>query len=187
MNDILALDLGTHTGWCTIEKDDEEWLWTGTFNLATPAEVTQWKRENLDRRCDRRVVRLHHWLSYHEPRTKLVVFEDVEFCQTTLQCQLWSALRAAVWCAFPESKIECVPVHVIKKFATGNPKAQKEDMAAALARREPKRFKLDKPLKKKHLLYDQTAATWGRGDEMMTDNAIDAYWIAQWAKENIKR
>jgi hypothetical protein len=188
MKSILALDLGTHTGWASLHRDFGL-ITTGTFDLATPEEVKEWRKKNLDRRYDYRIKRLFHWLTegVRVRQYEVVIFEDVEFCQTTLQCQLWSALRSAIWCACPDFEVECVPVGVIKRFATGNYKATKEQMAAALHKSDPTRFSVDTKLQKKHLLYDNEAAIWGRGDPHMTDNAIDAYWILRWAQENIKR
>jgi Holliday junction resolvasome RuvABC endonuclease subunit len=185
---ILALDLGTCTGWASLDRRFEQ-ITTGTFYLATPEEVKEWRKKNHDRRYDYRIRRLFQWLTEGvcAKRYDLVVFEDVEFCKTTLQCQLWSALRSAIWCACPDSQVECVPVGEVKKFATGNCKADKEMMAEALRKSNPKRFSVDVGLKKKHLLYDHEAAIWGRGDRFMTDDAIDAYWILRWAQENIKR
>lgn len=183
---IFTLDLGNHTGWATLDTVENE-LWTGTFDLSTADEVTLWKKKNDDRRCDPRIPRLFSWLPIYGNLADVVVFEDVEFCKTVLQCQLWSALRSTVWCAFRSEKIECVPVGVLKKFATGNGNAEKIDMAEALRKSDPFRFKLDNKLRKKHLLYDSVAATWGRGDAFMTDNAIDAAWIAKWAAAHIKR
>jgi hypothetical protein len=183
---ILGLDIATHTGWADMDTIKHT-VWTGTYGLASDKEVRQWRQMNLDRRCDPRIPRLFDWLKRCYSEVDIVIFEDVEFCHTSLQCQLWSALRSAIWCAFPAEKIECVPVGLLKKFATGNSKAQKEDMAAALMKKFPDRFGVDNKLPKGHLLYDHVAAAWERGDFVMTSDAVDAFWLAQWAKENVKR
>ena len=159
---ILALDLGTKTGWCEVNNGEEM---LGTWKLATKEEVTQWGKERLTRRCDPRARRLYElvcgmFLRQKKFRPNAVVFEDVEFSTFTLQTQLWSALRAAVWIAVPPGTlIECVGVSALKKFATGHGGATKEMMMRA-------------------------APNSLRGHD---DNAIDAWHLAQWAKRNLSR
>jgi hypothetical protein len=137
----------------------------GTWHLATPKEVKQWHKEGLDRRGDPRVLRLTNNLMSFTEWADVVVFEDVKFCSTTMQCQLYASFRTAVWLLFPVTKIEAVPVQTLKKFATGSGSATKEAM---------KRCWLNS-----HHFWRMS------GD--LDDNAIDACWLVAWAKENVKR
>lgn len=157
---ILALDLGTKTGWALGD-------WTGPVDagtrvLATAAEVKEWRAKRLDRTCDPRVSRLYTFIRTNSP--DIIVFEDVEFTSYTKQTQLWASLRAAVWLsAGPNTLLECVPVTTLKKFATGHGGATKEMMRAALI--QQKQFL---PMK-------------------LDDNAVDAVWILAWAREILVR
>ena len=160
---ILALDLGTHAGFChTIEAGGTV---SGTWDLATAKEITAWGKLRLTRRRDPRVRRFQEKLQVVSPAPDLVVFEDVQFTSYTFQTQLWSALRAAAWLAFSDRTVfECVPVTTLKKFATGSGGADKGGMKKFLMLRYPE----------------------FRGYEM-DDNEIDAIWIYKWAKENLSR
>ena len=135
------------------------------MTLATAKEITAWGKERLTRRCDPRARRLYSniqkfFLRRPDCQPNVVVFEDVEFSTFTLQTQLWSALRTAVWLAVPQGVlIECVGVSALKKFATGHGGATKEMMMRA-------------------------APNSLRGHD---DNAIDAWHLAQWAKRNLSR
>jgi hypothetical protein len=107
-----------------------------------------------------------------------VIFEDVEFCETRMQCQLWASWRTVIWMTFPEPLIECIPVGTLKKFATGDGGAGKGGMVEAMRRTDPKRFSLDNSPKKGHVIRD-------RG-KPLTDDAVDAFWLFQWAQKHIK-
>lgn len=136
----------------------------GTWKLATAAEVRDWGKQRLTRRRDPRPRRLCEFILSRVPFPDLIVFEDVQFASSTLQVQLWSSLRTAVWTCFGEDvKFDCVPVGTLKKFATGNGAAKKEGMARAFER-----------------LTGMTSAVY-------TDDAIDAYFIWKWAKQNLSR
>lgn len=99
-----------------------------------------------------------------ESKVDLVVFEDVQFQSSTMQTQLWASWRTAVWLAFPKTLIDCVPVGTLKKFATSNGGATKEQMSAALKRQHP-----------------------GRWNANLDDNTIDAIWLWLWAQKNLSR
>lgn len=169
---ILALDIGTKTGWAfgTLEN-----FTCGTEVLATDKEVTAWRKERLDRRCDPRVVRMRQLVqSLPTAPVDYIVFEDVEFSSFTKQTQLWASLRAAVWAA--PVKFECVPVTTLKKFATSHGGATKEMMMAAVVRYFPTRFKFDG----KHL-FDLWSKT------RLTDDTADAIHLLRWAHQNLAR
>lgn len=175
---ILSVDLGTTTGWATVTEDR---LQLGSHRLATDAEVKQWCRQRLDRRLDPRPLRLYDFLAAL-PKPDLIVFEDVQFQTFTKQTQLWSSLRTAVWFLARDKKItcECVPVSVLKKFATGHGGATKGMMCSALCRRFPDRFAMHG---KEAVLENHTASHAITQD----DNAVDAAWLAMWAQHNLSR
>lgn len=161
---ILGLDLGTSTGICYGRTDSK--LRIETAKLATPAEVRQWGKLRLTRRCDPRVARLASKLAMFRDRgVDIVAFEDVEFSSYTKASQMWASLRAAVWLEFgrhPDVLLECVPVGTLKKFATGAGNADKNGMERAASR----------------LGLDTTE---------LDDNAIDAWHIWRWAERNLSR
>lgn len=160
---ILALDLGTNTGYAAGDTEGSEFT-MGTWKLATGKEVTQWGKERLTRRRDPRPQRLCDNILKLKSIPDIVVFEDVQFATSTYQTQLWSALRTGVWmCLSGVVKFECVPVATLKKFATGNGAATKY-----------------------HMECDFILKEGGRGGTY-DDNAIDAYFIWQWAKQNLSR
>jgi len=163
---ILALDLGTKTG--VAANWEPPWLHGApaiTLQLGAPKEITGWRKQRQTRRGDPRVDRLYFFLRGLHPDPDLVVFEDVEFSSYTAQTQLWSSLRSAVWLAFTGiSVVDCVSVTTLKKFATGAGNADKAMMEFAALKQCPelKKFKLD-------------------------DNAIDAWWLLQWAEKHLGR
>lgn len=182
---VLALDLGTTFGYahdCRLAS-----LSLGSVTLATDEEIKQWGQTNQARRCDPRFHRFIQALNGLSRCPSVVIFEDVQFANARKQAHLWATWRAAIWTTYPAENIFCVPTNVLKKFATGNGAAMKPDMARAMVTSSPERF-TTKPsaltLKKKraaHLLYDRAQGKW------LDDNAVDAYWLFRWAKENIKK
>jgi hypothetical protein len=186
MSNILALDLGTTTGWATNHSLGDDFA-LGQIELAKPREVTAWKKSNLDRRRDPRFWRLIHHIKRMSTGCSVVIFEDVKFIKSTYQAQLWPTWRAAVWAAVDEKCIECIPTNTLKKFATGNGNADKEHMLEAMLEAEPDRFSLDSRLKKEHVVVDNEAMLKGHGEIFLTDDAVDAYWLYRWAKEHITR
>lgn len=182
MKRILALDLGTKTGWALTSPSGE--VYAGTKVLARPSEITRWRRLRLDRRCDPRVVLLHSWLCSIRSYADIVVFEDVEFQSYRMQCQLWSSFRTAVWLAFAPEQVDCVSVQTLKKFA-GRGGADKNMMARQLHREDPGRFAIDKTLPKGTYIKDLRGHKYG-GDTYLTDDAVDAIWIHKWAQTTYK-
>lgn len=167
---ILALDLGTNTGYAY--DDTYEGLTCGTWKLASPKEVKEWGQNRLTRRCDPRIDRLFDLVSNLQGRFlfDVIVFEDVQFSSSTYQVQLWAALRAAVWLLGIPGKLpyfDCVPVKTLKLFAAGNGNADKAAMLAAA--------------KRKKLLDDPTEF------DDLDDNAIDALHLYDWAQKNLSR
>jgi hypothetical protein len=183
---ILALDLGTTTGWATNAMLGEDFA-LGQTVLATKSEIAIWKKKNLDRRKDPRFHRLAQEVERMARGCSVVIFEDVKFSSYTYQAQLWPTWRAAIWSVVPEECLECVPTNLLKRFATGHGGADKEHMLAAMMREEPERFRLDTRLKKTHVVVDTEAMSKGHGEYLLTSDAVDAYWLYRWAKEKINR
>lgn len=180
---ILALDLGTKTGWCYLTSERME---LGTWTLATAKEIRDWGKKRMTRRNDPRVHRLFHlidrFFTHQKYTPDIFVFEDVQFSSYTLQVQLWSALRAAMWLASRAPTIvECVPVATLKKFATGHGGATKEMMMRAALKADPIRF--DSIQGGDEVLGFDSA----NNPAAFDDNAIDAYHLARWAKHNLSR
>jgi hypothetical protein len=161
MMNILALDLGTKTGYC-YNTPVSGGTFSGTWDLSTKERIS---KDRMNRRRDPRPKKLFTILNTFAFKPDLVVFEDVDFQTYTYQTQLWASLRTAMWLAFPETVVfDCVPVSTLKKFATGYGSA-------------------DKALMKKYLLskfpdFDKVNAD---------DNEIDAIWLYQWAQKNLSR
>lgn len=129
---ILALDLGTSTGWAALVNGVES---SGVWKLATDKELKAQKLDRMDRRNDLRITRLFQYIGLELSRMKVdwCVYEDCQFLSTQLQSQLWASLRAAIWLQSADGlKIDCVPVGTLKKFATGKGNATKEEMVAAI-------------------------------------------------------
>lgn len=161
---ILALDLGTHTGYCHTSPVAGGVV-AGTWDLANKKEIAAWNKNRLIRRRDPRISRFAEKLAVVDPRPDVVVFEDVQFQTYTYQTQLWASFRAAVWLSFPAPVIvDCVPVQTLKQFATGWGGADKEKMMLALRKKYPE---------------------WA-GVEM-DDNEADAIWIYKWTEHNLGR
>lgn len=157
--DILAIDIGTKTGWAYNLGDS---FMTGTWTLATLREVTAWGKQRLTRTADPRIARLCEHLDELD-EFDVIIIEDVMFASSTYQVQLWSSLRAAVWLCGKTKKFEALPVSTLKKFA-GHGSADKAAMSRFLKARHP------------HL--------W---NENLTDDEVDAIWLHCWAKQNLCR
>lgn len=174
---ILALDLGTYTGFA---YNQDAAIVAGTFELASDKERSEQKKTRMDRRLDLRAARLYGWL-WNVVSTELphvVIFEDVQFTTYTAQVQLWSSLRGVVWSVlrqFPNIIPECVPVKTLKLATTGHGSADKGEMAAFVKRILRERVA---PSGKK--LFDE-------GSPVLDDNAIDALALWHWANTHLAK
>lgn len=161
MKNILGIDLGTTTG---LAYNVGSAFYSEKLLLATPSQLKAQAKHRLDRRKDCRVLSLYEYLVGLKAWTHpdIIIFEDVAFSTFTLQTQLWSSLRAAVWMAFDTSNVECVGVSTLKKFATGHGGATKTSMANYLKAQYP-------------LIYKPS----------MDDNQVDSAWLWLWAKKHL--
>jgi len=159
---LLALDLGSKTGWCY--GPDRDSLDIHTIELAKPSILRKLGKDL--RNYDPRVLSLFSEIVDLDGPIRYIVFEDVTFATTTYQAQLWASLRAAMWLARDQrvnsdNIIMCgVPVGTLKKFATGAGNADKPAMKAAAEREGLDCSKLD-------------------------DNAVDAFHLWQWGYDNL--
>lgn len=180
---ILALDLGTHTGYCFNTPNGG--LQIGTYELATEKEITAFTAERLDRRCDPRVQNLFRIVAgvMQTADIEAVVFEDVMFAAKGLaQAQLWPSFRTAVQLAARLNQrlqnIECVDTSALKKFAcTGS--ATKEQMAKAALTQHPRIFE-SYTLSKRGLYSEKKQMS-------LDDNAIDAFWLWAWGQTHLAK
>lgn len=174
---ILALDLASNCGFAYNSGTEYH---CGTWQLATEQELKAARKQRLNRRLDPRVTKLFTLVEglqqLHE--FHVITFEDIQFQSYTLQTQLWASLRGAMWTgAFKFNPIfDAVPVSTLKRFATGNGKATKEMMIAALIKSDPAHFsKHEGPM----------FANWHpdvRTKIRVDDNAVDAVWL--WKRAN---
>jgi Holliday junction resolvasome RuvABC endonuclease subunit len=170
----LAIDLGTTTGYAlSVEGGD---FFAGSWLLASPAVVTQAKRDRLDRRLDPRIPIFDQTLRRELPLFKVdwLFFEDVQFGKTLQQVQLWSSFRGVLWAAAAayNVRVECCPVGTLKKFGSGFGGSDKNGMAYGLCKRDPDRFKLVGK-KVKDCVTGQ----------ILDDNAVDALHLLKWGLE----
>lgn len=158
---ILALDLGSHTGYC-YNRDGV--LYHGHWDLATAREVREWGKQRLTRRRDPRPQRLCDAILSLNFVPDLIVFEDVNFASSVFQVQLWASLRTSLWmCLGDAVRFDCVAVQSLKKFACRG-QATKDEMRAAL---------------------DRADKSWD--GVTLTEDEVDAIWIWRWAKQNLSR
>jgi crossover junction endodeoxyribonuclease RuvC len=152
---ILAIDLGTKTGWALWEDGVTT---SGTWVLAKAKEITELRAKDLDRCCDFRASRLRQHILSVNPNW--IYFEDVQFATSLLQVQLWSSLRAMVWLSANETaRVKAVDVGTLKKFATGKGNADKPHMLEAAILKGFKSIGAD-------------------------DNEVDAWHLLQYALKN---
>lgn len=122
---ILALDLGTKTGWALHERSGE-----------TPLHGTESFEESRHSGGGMRFLRFKRWLT----EIKNSVDTDLEIYYEEVGGQMrsgqagrvyggfWATLTA--WCEHHEIPYEGIPIGTVKKFATGKGNASKEDMIA---------------------------------------------------------
>lgn len=157
---ILALDLGTDTGWA--RRLDGKVV-AGTWNLPP-------KKKGAD--CctiDPRLVLFRFRLSaaHLAKRVDLLVYEDVQFQKGRAQAHLWAGFRAVLWLFAHDENIPtmCCPVKTLKKFGCGNGNGDKDAMALAY--------------------YEKVGQT--PKFEALGDDAIDAWHLLHWAEATLTK
>ena len=124
---ILALDLGSSTGWAMRSREGAVTSGIQTF------------RPNRFEGGGMAFLRFNHWLSeLNEAAGPIgaVFFEEVRAYRGTLAAHIYGGFLAHLeaWAEFRTVPYEGVPVATIKKFATGKGNAGKEEVIAAVRR-----------------------------------------------------
>ncbi len=125
---VLALDLGTATGWALRTRDDH--ITSGTLAFRND----RWEGGGM------RFLRFRQWLTETKHLASgldRVVYEQVRRHLGTDSAHAyggWLAILTA-WCEHHAIPYEGVPVGTIKRFATGRGNADKAAMVAAMQAR----------------------------------------------------
>lgn len=145
---FLALDLGTTTGWA-FKKNRDTKTESGSWKLKNtkPGERYDDLRKLLDRK-------------HRKFKLKYIAYEHVMAHKGSVASHVYGGFLATLetWCM--KHKVKLIPCAVgsIKKHATGNGRAKKEDMKTAA--RE-------------------------RGWDPVDDNEADALWIMDYALKEL--
>lgn len=174
---ILALDLGTTTGWA-IRLNGK--LRAGSVLLATEKQLAAQRKVRGDRRNDCRIRALWNFIEDMDESAgpfDAIVFEDVQFVRSTAQAHLWASFRTVIWLYAYQNDLltECLATGKLKIFATGAGSATKEMMAAALARNHPDKVG-----------FYACALRLLDTDTILDDNAVDAIHLLLWAEKTLK-
>ena len=120
---ILALDLGTKTGWCAGTAEHH-------VSGVAKFEAGRFTGGGM------RYLRFRSWLKdvYEAYPFTVVYFEEVRRHVATDAAHVYGGLLATLtaWCEENKIAYEGVPVGTIKKFATGKGNAPKDAMVAAV-------------------------------------------------------
>lgn len=174
---ILALDLGTTTGWAYRDPATGRLVASST-ELMTKREIAAQAKIRMDRRQDGRILRFWERLNqfFRAYPVDWLVFEDVQFAKSRMQAHLWASFRTTVWLFAAERglKVECLSTDRLKLFATGSGIATKELMAAWL------------PRKCSEVRFFDNALRLVDGNEILDDNAVDAAHLLLWSESVLK-
>lgn len=123
MSTILAIDLGTKTGFAL--AGPRELFMSGEWDFKPSRHEGAGMR---DLKFRRKLAELHAAVGVTE-----VWYEAVEFTFTSYQKEVLSGLRSTliVWCEENKIPYRGVPVATLKKFATGRGSAKKARMLLA--------------------------------------------------------
>jgi Holliday junction resolvasome RuvABC endonuclease subunit len=156
---ILSLDLGTKTGWCCVKTYQEMCQYHGKI-ISSGVNDFSLKRGDSP---GMRFIYFKRWLMdvINEWNPDVIVYEQAHHrggAATAVGVGLQSWLLGI--CA--DGDIEHTAVHTgtLKKHATGKGNASKEEMKGA------------------------AKAVW-TGVDFIDDNHVDAYWLADWAMDNL--
>jgi hypothetical protein len=142
---ILALDLGSVTGWAVYDSEaayPPAYPLSGSDRLVPEKVLREVRKQKLIRCCDPRFSKLHSFVESFLP-LDCIYFEDVQFLTSQAQAQLWAGFRGVLTLfAFkdPAISLRDVPVGTLKKFATGKGNATKDQMGEALCSKIPSLF-----------------------------------------------
>lgn len=125
---ILALDLGTTTGWALAQTD---------------AQISSGSQSFKPQRFEgggMRFLRFKRWLTdikQCSPNISLIVFEEVRRHAGVDAAHAYGGFmgQLTAWCEHQQIPYEGVPVGTIKKHATGKGNASKEQMIQAMQAR----------------------------------------------------
>jgi Holliday junction resolvasome RuvABC endonuclease subunit len=125
MNTILALDLGTQTGWALRSQDNS--IHSGSQSF---------KSQRFEG-GGMRFLRFKRWLTEIKgasDQIDAVYFEEVRRHVGVDAAHVYGGLMATLtaWCEHHQIAYQGVPVGTIKKHATGKGNASKDDMMAAM-------------------------------------------------------
>ena len=125
---VLALDLGTHTGWALWQADRS--ITSGTTHFAPQ----RFEGGGM------RYLRFKRWLTEIKETTDgldAVFFEEVRRHAGVDAAHAYGGFMAhlTAWCEHHQIPYQGVPVGTIKKHATGKGNASKADMTAAMRAR----------------------------------------------------
>ena len=125
---ILALDLGTHTGWALAHRD-------GTVTSGTE----HFKPQRFEG-GGMRFLRFKRWLGEVQSSSgevSAVYFEEVRRHAGVDAAHAYGGFMGhlTAWCEHHNIPYQGVPVGTIKKHATGKGNASKDDMIVAATRR----------------------------------------------------
>lgn len=120
---LLALDLGTKTGWAT------------NSNAGITSGMQEFKNDRFSG-GGMRFLKFEKWLM-NLPKPSQVVFEEVRQHAATDAAHVYGGLMAVVtkWCESEGIPYQGVSVGTIKKFWTGKGNGKKEAMIAEARRR----------------------------------------------------
>lgn len=125
---ILALDLGTTTGWALQARDGD--ITSGTQSF----------RPQRFEGGGMRFLRFKRWLTElkaHADGIDSLHFEEVRRHVSTDAAHAYGGFLATLtsWCEHHQIPYQGVPVGTIKKYATGKGNASKDEMITAMRRR----------------------------------------------------
>lgn len=125
---ILALDLGTHTGWAL--QDHDGIIVSGIEEF----RADRWQGGGM------RFLRFKHWLTETKASVGLIdaiLFEEVRAHSGVDAAHVYGGMLGILtaWCEHHGIAYEGVPVGTIKRFITGKGNASKEAVIAAVTAR----------------------------------------------------
>ena len=132
---IMALDLGTKTGWCVAMAP-----FTTEGPMTWASGVTDFKGGRYEG-GGMRYLRFKSWLTQMKNTSRIdaIVYEEVRRHAGTDAAHVYGGFLAILtsWCEHHQIPYMSYPVGSLKKHATGRGNASKDDMIEAAATRGP--------------------------------------------------